>query len=103
MIDLKEIDEEIERLEHSETTYGNCEKLSVLYTVRNELSVLNQPYNSKIMEYSFMPEPPKSEFYEACKNAPFDEVLKVIDEHMESIKVVYPKEYKKILDKLSSI
>lgn len=34
MIDIKEIEEEIKCLEEGETSYGNIQKLSWLYTVR---------------------------------------------------------------------
>ena len=36
MLDLKEIKEEIKKLEHTDrTTYDVCEKLAMLYTVRD--------------------------------------------------------------------
>ena len=36
MLDIKEIKEEIKKLEHSDrTTYDVCEKLAMLYTVRD--------------------------------------------------------------------
>lgn len=34
MLDLKEIHEEIAKLEKGDTTYRNCEKLAILYIVR---------------------------------------------------------------------
>jgi len=39
MIDIKEIEKEIEMLENSEcTTYPVCQKLAILYTVREGIS-----------------------------------------------------------------
>ena len=35
MIDINEINEEIKKLENSETCYKVCEKLAMLYTVRD--------------------------------------------------------------------
>ena len=35
MIDIKEIEKEIEMLEKKDTSYGTCEKLAVLYTVKD--------------------------------------------------------------------
>lgn len=36
MLNIEEINEEIEKLEHKEyLTYDICEKLAILYTVRN--------------------------------------------------------------------
>ena len=40
MLNIKEIEEEIKKLENSETTYRNCEKLAILYIVKDH-------YNSK--------------------------------------------------------
>ena len=47
MIDLEEINEEINRLEKCDcTTYSVCEKLAILYTVRNNYSKPINPSNS---------------------------------------------------------
>ena len=37
-MNIREIEEEIKRLETSKTTYENCNKLAILYTVRNGLA-----------------------------------------------------------------
>ena len=38
MVDIKEIEEEIEKLENCDcTTYSICEKLAILYTVHDHL------------------------------------------------------------------
>ena len=35
MIDIQEIEKEIKKLEEKDTSYSTCEKLSVLYTVKD--------------------------------------------------------------------
>lgn len=92
MIDMNEINEEIERLERGATTYSSCEKLSVLYAVRN--NARNQDSG-----YSYA-EAPSSEFVSAVKSKPLDDVLDILDAHMNVLKIVYPKEYDLIMQKI---
>lgn len=99
MIDLDEINREINRLEHSETTYANCERLSVLYSVREKYGGEEV---KAVKEYSFATAP-KSDFITAFKKAPLDEALKIINEHMEYMQLLYPKEYSTILRKLENV
>ena len=97
MIDLEEINREITRLEHADTTYANCERLSVLYSVRDKLSP-EEPAE----QYSFA-SVPTSDFISAFNGAPIDAALKLIDEHMEFIRMLYPKEYDSIIRKLQNL
>lgn len=92
MIDIDEINEEIERLERGATTYSSCEKLSVLYAVRNNARIQDSGYS-----YA---EAPSSEFVAAVRSKPFEEVLNILDAHMQSLRIVYPKEYDLILQKI---
>lgn len=43
MLDLEEINNTIEELEHSNTTFANCEKLASLYIVRNYFKTTELP------------------------------------------------------------
>lgn len=86
MIDYNEIEREIERLEQSETTYGNCERLSILYNVRNNAAIKSRAA--------------QSEFMDAVENMPMDTVLRVLDEHFECIRIIYPKEYQSVIERL---
>lgn len=92
---MKEINSEIERLEQTEANYQNCNKLAVLYVIRDHME---QP-KPKIAEYSYA----GSEFLLAASGAPIDGVLHVVDEHMECIKALYPKEYAAIIDKIKRL
>lgn len=54
MLDIEEINEEIEKLENKEyLTYDICEKLAILYTVRNN-------YKPKVTNNSELPSPMKA-------------------------------------------
>ena len=102
MLNYDEIREEIARLEHSPTTYANVEKLAMLYQVIN-----NAPDHSErsapIQNYSYAPDSGSSEFVQTFKKAPIDDALKVIDEHMSAIAVLYPREYDAVLRKLNGL
>ena len=101
MLNYDEIKCEIERLEHAGTTYANVEKLAMLYQVMN-----NAPDRSErsapILKYSYA-QASDSEFIRAIKDAPIDGVINIIDEHLEAVRILYPKEYNAVLLKISEI
>ena len=102
MIDIKEIEDEITRLEHCNTTYSNCEKLSVLYAVRDKLRAPEQEEQGR-RRYSYAAEPDleyESEFLQAVNQSDLQKALLVIDAHMSAIKLLYPKEYNAIIRKI---
>ena len=92
MINMDEINAEIAALEAGKTTYATCERLSILYNVRNNLMSNQQP-NSYSSE-------PDSEFKEIARNADFEHLLRVLDEHMKAIEAMYPREYRSVLRKI---
>lgn len=97
MIDIEEIRDEITKLEHSDTTYSNCSKLAVLYSVVNNFDRQNKTIERpSSASYSFG----GSEFLTECSKADIAHVLAVMDEHMDCIRLLYPKEYSKILRKI---
>ena len=102
-MDIAEVEREIRRCEADKTTWGNCEKLAILYTVKDHYAdsdkMVEQPRRA-MPQYSYAAAPPVSEFIGAAANAPPDAMLKVLDEHMEAIKTLYPKEYDAVVRKL---
>lgn len=99
MIDLREVKNAIDELEHGETTLSNCSKLAVLYSVREHLEPTEEPKAQKIEGYSFG----SSEFLTAVASAPIDGVLTILDEHMEAIQLLYPREYSAIISKIKNL
>lgn len=89
MIDVSILDNEISRLEAEELNYQTCARLADLYSVRDHC---RQQYS----RYSYG----QSEFLQACGAAPIEAVLDVIDEHMQCINALYPKEYSAVLRKI---
>ncbi|MCQ2507282.1 MAG: hypothetical protein MJ097_00675 [Dorea sp.] len=103
MLDLNEIDHEIEKLEKENMTYRTCEKLSVLYAVRSN----NKPIQGakEIGEYSYASsgKAPESLFLKAAAGKNMDEVLGIIDEHLNAVQVLYPKEYDLVIRKIREL
>ena len=48
MIDIKEVEKEIEKLENKDTSYSICEKLAILYIVRDHLKENHKESNHMI-------------------------------------------------------
>lgn len=93
MIDVSIINDEIEALEAGETDYDTCERLACLYTVRNEMR--QREAEKKALA--------SSDFLAASVGAPITDLMKVLDEHMEAIRVLYPKEYDTVVSKIKSL
>lgn len=94
-MNIDEINLEIDRLEVSQTNYENCSKLSILYIIRDHMA---KP-KSLIAEY----DNPTSEFLAVVGGAPISDVLLIIDEHMECMKLLYPKEYSAIINRIKQL
>lgn len=92
-MDVREIVREIEALENGRATYSTVEKLALLYIVRDHLA----PEERTVKEYSHAN---KSEFVQAASGLSMESLLSVLDEHMEAIRAIYPKEYNAVCKKL---
>lgn len=115
MIDLRELNETIDDLKRHGATIGAAEKLALLYIAREHMEREEQEKQKQTNDvehgYSSADDPrlnvvdvePKSEFLSACNGAPVDGVLMIMNEHMEAIRVLYPKEYTAIVEKLRSL
>lgn len=93
MLDLSVIEDEISAIEaEGETTYDTCERLACLYTVRDHLKAKDDGDSNA-----------SSEFLTAAVGIPVPDLMKVIDEHMEAMKIVYPSEYAAIVSKIKAL
>lgn len=68
-----------------------AERLTYLYTLRDHI----KPHASEETE--------SSEFAEVASGCRLDDLLRVMDGHMEAMKVVCPTEYKSVMTKLRSL
>ena len=104
-MDIEEINEHIRKLKCEETDWSSVEKLAALCTVRNELegdkpAVFSEPV--MIQEYS-QAAAPQSEFVTAASGVAFNGLMQVLNEHMNAIKLVYPKEYELVMSKINNL
>lgn len=118
MIDLREIRETIEDIKRTGTTVGQAEKLALLYIVEDRLSreESGRTAGETAQNYALAAEDEQqeetdsrirtrgtSEFLAECDGARIEDVLEIMDEHMEAIKVLYPKEHKAIIERLERL
>lgn len=102
MISLDEIEREIKELEaRGDTTYSLCERLAWLYIVRDHIqrgdsgvSFLNGNRTGNLHGSAFL---------ESCAYVNFADLMQIMNEHMEAIKIVCPKEYDVVISKIRSL
>lgn len=101
-MDIKALEREIKTLEQSETTWANIEKLSLLYNIYDHIRgdavpILNGSSNR------VMPKVGEDEFCKTCQGTSIEPLMAVLSEHMAAIKVLHPKEYEAVLEKIRGI
>lgn len=95
MVSLDVIEREIRDLEaRGETTYAQCERLAWLYVCRDHLLPAAREEGMALRG---------SEFLAACDGKPYAAVMKVLDEHMEAMRVVYPREYASVIERVKAL
>lgn len=96
MVSIDVIEREIRELEvRGETTYAQCERLAWLYVVRDHLKPTVEDGRTQRLG--------GSEFLEACSGVSYPALMQVLDEHMEAVKVLYPREYDGVLAKVRAL
>lgn len=96
MLNADIIEREIIDLEKRDTTYANCERLAWLYIVRYAMQqrIVQEKARAEQMD--------GSPFLEACSGTDIAEILRVMNEHMEAVRVIYPKEYEAVVRKIEA-
>lgn len=77
-----------------QTNYENCSKLSILYIIRNNID------KAKVIDEYLET---TSEFLSVVSGAPIKDVLLIINEHLDCIKALYPKEYSAIINRIKDL
>ena len=97
MISLETIEREISEVEaRSDTTYRTCERLAWLYVVRDHLRPQAQEQTrTRMLE--------GSEFLEVSSGVDYEALMGVIDEHLEAIRVLYPKSYESLIARIRAL
>lgn len=87
-----------------------CIKLAAYYTILNALypekkeEPVNVGYSTMPSYDEYVPQiKTESEFMDVCSQKDIVAVLEVLDEHMEAIKLLYPKEYDSIIEKIKEL
>lgn len=99
-MDIAEIKTEIARLEKGDTNWQNIERLSWLYAVYDHMAG-DAPQILRINQDT-MPQF-AGEFGQVVSGRDINGVMDVLTEHMAVIKVLHPKEYQAVLDKIKEI
>ena len=94
MLSVEEVERTILELEKRDTTYAPCERLAWLYIVHDHLT------QRIVQEKAHAAEMDGSPFLAACSGADISEILRVVNDHMEAVRVIYPKEYSAVLEKI---
>lgn len=108
MIDLPEIKAWIARLETEESSWSNYDKLAVLYAILNQHTEQEQKLPQPVM-YSAAPAPETvsdygdSDFLQAVSGADAGKAWAVMDELMDTLKVVNQRVYDSVMRKLRNI
>lgn len=100
MIDEREVALWIKRLETEESSWSNYGKLATLYTIQNQN---REPVRESRMVEAYSAAPaPDSEFLRAVSNVDPARAWEVMDELMDSLKVVNARVYNSVMRKLES-
>ena len=91
MVDVSILESEIAALEEEDTTYDTCERLACLYTVRDHLLARQSSAETT------------SEFLTVAVGVPTPDLMRVMNEHMEALRVVYPVEYEAVVERIKSL
>lgn len=98
-MNIAEIETEITRLERGDTNWQNIERLSWLYAVYDHLAGNHGVVSADRVD---MPQY-AGEFGQVVSGKNIDGVMNVLQEHMAVIKILHPKEYQAVLDKITEI
>lgn len=98
MIDERELALWIKRLETEESSWSNYEKLAALYTIQNQN---REPVReSRVVEAYSAASAPDSDFLRAVASVDPSRAWEVMDELMDSLKVVNERIYNNVMRKL---
>lgn len=97
MLSVEEVERTILELEKRDTTYATCERLAWLYIVHDHLT------QRIVQEKARAAEMEGSPFLSACSGAEISEILRVLNEHMDAVRVIYPKEYEAVVKRISAL
>ena len=101
MFSKSELLDAIEDLEMAPATFQNAEKLATFYTLYEHLYVRKEPLSRvESIEEVVIGDYGDSEFFQAVMDKKADDVWMIIDELIETLKVMQPKLYQATIDNI---
>ena len=94
-MNINDINNEISLLEPAEINARNVQVLASLYTIRNNMG--------QAPDISKMPVVKGTEFNDAISGVSINDMLNLLNEHMDVIRALMPNEYKKIIEQLNNM
>ena len=91
----EELLDAIKEIESKESSYENCKKLVIFHELYDRYYAENDE-EKEVIDNNFRDE----DFEKAVKTCDYNHLIDVIDELMECIKILNPKLYSSVLDKL---
>jgi flagellar motor component MotA len=102
MFSKSELLDAIEELEMSPATYQNAEKLATFYALYDHLYVRKEPMERiESINEVVVDDYGDSEFLQSVMGRKADQIWMVMDELMETVKVLQPKLYQAVIDKIN--
>ena len=112
-MNIKEIESTIYELENGETTYQKCQKLANLYVVKDHLTIkpvmhgqsgayeqnAPQEISSQVVRHGRSGDH-DSPFLKKVREIPPDEAWGLMDEVMETLKIIHPRLYNGVFRRL---
>ena len=90
------IERNIDELERYKVTAENVEQLAALYVVHDHLS------NGRNV-VDVMPDCGEGEFRQACCDKDISKVFEILNEHMQVVQALLPREYAAVIDRIKNI
>ena len=113
MLDPKEIDIEIARLEYGESSYPAYAKLATLYTIKNQMKKQEPEMQSRTYEQAYSAAPAEipvevgrygdSEFLREVEGRNEEQVWGIMDDLMDTLQVANPRVYNGVMRKIRSL
>ena len=112
MLDPKEIDIEIARLEYGESSYPAYAKLATLYTIKNQMNKQDPENHSYEQAHSASPAAEMSvdvgrhgdsEFLREVEGKDREQVWGIMDDLMDTLQVANPRVYNGVMRKIRQL
>lgn len=98
MVSVEDVDREIMELERRDASYSVVERLCWLYVVRDHLRAdAGERTEERTGDLG------GSDFLVAASMVPLGDLMAVLDEHMESIRVSCPQEYESVIARIRAL